>query len=448
MAALSLSLLPSGCGGGASNVTAPSVQMPQSAPAGATQAAPPASYARGYTLAAVGWYSYNAGHTTTPLIAQVQNTLNDAGQLAGYVTVETCATCADTAATNGTPSFSVTNDYCTGHNGRLACFSTDTASNNAGLTVGNQLMGYPAFDPYSGVQTFHAFSGAIDLGTLGGPSSHATGVNNNGQVVGYSDTAGNAGTRAFIFQNATMVSLGTLGGSSSQANAVNDAGQVVGNSTIAGSTTPHAFLYSGGALVDLGAGQANAVNRGGQVAGSNALGAFVTGANGAGIVPLGAGSAVGVNNAGQVVINSTGAFLWDGAVRLDLNSLVAPADPLRAAVTLTSVIAINNHGQILANGHDSSGWQRQYLLTPPPVADQMAALLTLVTGPQIDSALAGKVTQAQAFEAAADLPDTCVMLNSIEGNLTADAGIPAQQVLARQLQVDVHVMMSTIGCTY
>jgi probable HAF family extracellular repeat protein len=87
----------------------------------------------------------------------------------------------------------------------------------------------------------------IDLGTLGG-SCQAFALNNLGDVVGYSDT--NEGTHGFLYRNSAMTDLGTLGGAFSNANDINDDGHIVGCSETANNRT-HAFLISTKIMIDL-----------------------------------------------------------------------------------------------------------------------------------------------------------------------------------------------------
>jgi probable HAF family extracellular repeat protein len=75
----------------------------------------------------------------------------------------------------------------------------------------------------------------IDLGTLGGSSSGANGINDSGQVVGWAYPAGNGAEHAFLYSGGAMSDLGTLGGTISGASGINDSGQVVGYAYLAGS---------------------------------------------------------------------------------------------------------------------------------------------------------------------------------------------------------------------
>ena len=73
----------------------------------------------------------------------------------------------------------------------------------------------------------------LDLGTLGGTDSDGYGINDSGQVTGYSHTTGDAAYHAFLYDG-TMHDLGTLGGTYSYGFGINDSGQVTGESDTTG----------------------------------------------------------------------------------------------------------------------------------------------------------------------------------------------------------------------
>jgi probable HAF family extracellular repeat protein len=119
-----------------------------------------------------------------------------------------------------------------------------------------------AFSPIlqDNLQPLHALlwedGKATDLGNLGG-TGHGFGIraenlNNPGQVVGYSDTHGDASFHAFLWTRQTGIhDLGTVGSDvDSLAIGINDAGDVVGAS-IDASFNPRAFLRVGRELIDL-----------------------------------------------------------------------------------------------------------------------------------------------------------------------------------------------------
>lgn len=111
--------------------------------------------------------------------------------------------------------------------------------NSSGQLIGNR--GIPTVNQVTGLYNTHAFltgpngTGYQDLGTLGGESSTAVGVNDSGQVAGTSElVAGQAKQRAFLTgpNGAAMKDLGDLGGGQSKANGLNNLGQVVGTSHV------------------------------------------------------------------------------------------------------------------------------------------------------------------------------------------------------------------------
>jgi probable HAF family extracellular repeat protein len=100
-----------------------------------------------------------------------------------------------------------------------------------------------------------------DLGTLGGDYSIGLGLNNAGQVTGWSNASAPAYVvHAFLYSNGQMTDLGTLGGSQSFGSGINNAGQVTGYAALPLSmpsdpyavSVNHAFLYSNGQMTDLG----------------------------------------------------------------------------------------------------------------------------------------------------------------------------------------------------
>ncbi len=126
----------------------------------------------------------------------------------------------------------------------------------------------------------------IDLGTLsGGTNSDATAINALYEVVGtsdYNDPFIGIVSHAFKYERFTgMTDLGTLGGSTSRANGVDLEGVIVGSSTLTGDTATHAFYYKPGAssLTDLGSlagpggnSKADAINITGLVSGRSQTG--------------------------------------------------------------------------------------------------------------------------------------------------------------------------------
>jgi probable HAF family extracellular repeat protein len=162
----------------------------------------------------------------------------------------------------------------------------------------------------------------------GGSFSSACGINNSHQIAGSSDSAAGY-SHAVLWSNGKITDLGTLGGTQSAAYAINDNGQVVGWAHTASEAT-HVFLWSNGTMTDLGT---------------------------FGLDPVGEA----INNHGVIVGQSgDGAWVWSGGAFQNLNNLI----PSGSGFTLNDATAINDNGQIVANGSNSTGQQHAFLLTP------------------------------------------------------------------------------------
>jgi probable HAF family extracellular repeat protein/YD repeat-containing protein len=195
------------------------------------------------------------------------------------------------------------------------------------------------------------------LGVLpGGNYSEADGINNRGQVAGWSDLAPGQ-NRAFLYSNGRLQNIGTLGGELSFGSGINNHGQLVGSSNITVSGNLHAFLYTAGQLQDLGtlndtASDALAVNNRGVVVGSTETGinrhAYIYDGQMHTITIDDYSIAYGVNDKNEVVgLSGTGlitgngpeyAFLWKNGKARHLPSLGAD---------FSTATAINNAGHVV-----------------------------------------------------------------------------------------------------
>ena len=146
--------------------------------------------------------------------------------------------------------------------------SNATGLNNEGVVVG--ISANDEFSPYAGFPYYHAVSwthGKIsDLGDFGGHGSWAEYVNDSGMIVGFAyntipDQYSFHGTQyhAAVWQNGQIQDLGTLGGSDSEAWAVNSSGEVIGNAYTNNLQGPpfnqpqeDAFVWRNGQMTDLG----------------------------------------------------------------------------------------------------------------------------------------------------------------------------------------------------
>jgi probable HAF family extracellular repeat protein len=236
----------------------------------------------------------------------------------------------------------------------------------------------------------------LDLGTLpGGTASGGYGINNAGQVTGYSFTTngptGFLGDHAFLYSGGSISDLGVLGGAASYGGAasggygINNSGEVTGSSGITNGSATHAFLYSDGSMYDLHTlgdpsqegmlggptSHGYGINNSGQVTGdsnisnnSSATHAFLYSAGkmrDLGTLPGGTLSyGYGINNSGQVVgqsaVNSGAtiyhAFLYSGSMS-DLGTLGG---------TSSGAYGINGSGQVTGfSGIAGSGAQHAFL---------------------------------------------------------------------------------------
>ncbi|HEX7517532.1 MAG TPA: DUF3466 family protein [Chthoniobacterales bacterium] len=247
-------------------------------------------------------------------------------------------------------------------NGKIADLGTlkgEVYSRATGINASGQVVGFSGAKPddSSANRAFiwSASTGMLDIGTLGGASAQAFGINDSGFVTGTAQVADSSRlgvTHAFIYQPLSiprpntkkMIDLGTLGGNDSYGMAINANNHVVGYSTLNGGIDRvHAFLHDGRKMRDLGSFD-------GSVSGNDQ--SYALGINiidqvvGYSYIP--ARSEEGVSASAHPVKQV--AFIYSQGEMMDLNGLIG----LEAAKRywLRAATGINNNGQIVAIAED------------------------------------------------------------------------------------------------
>jgi probable HAF family extracellular repeat protein len=214
-----------------------------------------------------------------------------------------------------------------------------------------------------------------DLGTLGGNSSLALGLNDAGVIVGNSRTTTNARPLlAFRWQQGAMSNLGSLPGSTfSRAFSINRDGAAVGEAFTAPSPEiSRAVIWAQGGITDLGTlgaatgAVATDINDRGQITGGSGGRAVMWDAQGIrdlgtiSTVATATSRAAAINNHGHVVgrsqtdiLNATGGrvthgFLWNGTSMVDLGTL-------GASTNYSDAFAVNDSSVVVGEAMVESG---------------------------------------------------------------------------------------------
>jgi probable HAF family extracellular repeat protein len=233
-----------------------------------------------------------------------------------------------------------------------------------------------------------------DLGSLGYGLTYGLGINNNGQITGYSYLSTEfqvtcppqkyGGPKqcfehpyhAFLWSNGTMTDLGTLGGHFSTGTAINLSGEVIGqaDTTTGGSS----FLWNGKTMTALTALSAAGINDSGQISGGcqqaciDTNGTITLLPNPSGLTCNGGQ----INNNGDVIGGCSDAtsnatskayvVLWHNGTPTDLGNLGGPE------IVAT---ALNNSSpaQVTGYGQDSTYAQHAFLWSNGTITDIGAA---------------------------------------------------------------------------
>ena len=265
--------------------------------------------------------------------------------------------------------------------GTLGGISSDASGiNSSGQVTGYIVGGGPQ-------RTFLYSNGSMeDLGPIIGQSI-GIGINNSGNVVGTRYVGG--ASRAFLYSNGMVNSLDSIGGFGSVARGINSSDQIVGR--VALSDGDHAFLYSHDVAQDLGRGFASGINDSGQTVGSLSAngGSYPFLYSDGTIYNLGTlggnnGGAYAINSSGQIVgfsnpgnISGVHAFLYSGSSMQDLGTFGG----------INSVAySINTSGQIVGNAETSNDGTHAFVYSNGLLQDLNSLLNNPIAGWTLQSA--------------------------------------------------------------
>jgi probable HAF family extracellular repeat protein len=297
-----------------------------------------------YNSQATVWtLNSQTGITTAALTTSDANAINNAGHVAGSVS---SAPSGYGVLLMDNPSPVTATVWSNGTSHSLNSLG-GTQSSATDINDNGQVVGISKDSQGTRIATLWENGGASALSTPAQRNSSAFAINSNGVIVGTVDNGEYTGTsQAVVWNNNVLSYLNTSG--LSQAFDINDSNQIVGWSDNLPGGRQYATLWDNGVATDLSildsyASFANAINNHGAIVGS-----YIT--NG---------------------IIEEFAVLWENGQATKLADLLTNGD----GISLYSADGINDQGWIVANGINSNGERRSFLLMPVPEPANEALLL-------------------------------------------------------------------------